>query len=315
MSESFELLPTSVLVIGLVLGAIIAWRVLRRTATPGAPDLDLRRRDLELRRDELYARLKQSDTNDLNPADRNALERSAATVLRELDQLPRAKPAKDTAAAPAQPAGATLTSRHPLLAGALLGGGMVGLVAVLIFLAQRDAQPAPPEQQPPAASGSEAPFDRGQPPLPPEIAQMVSDLQQRIEAAPSDAALRRDLMSVLLVHSQFFDAFQQARVLLDQDPGDAQALYTSAIVRYTMGQPNEAIEQFDLALQSQPAYEDAALMKGLILMQLGDRDGAMNTWETGIEAAGGEASSLQHVLGLAREGKSAEEILSTPPPR
>jgi hypothetical protein len=55
-------------------------------------------------------------------------------------------------------------------------------------------------------------------------------------------------------------------------------------------------------------------MRGFIRLQLDDRDGAIASWEDGLAAAGGSDRNLEHLLRLVREGKSAEEIMSTPPP-
>jgi tetratricopeptide (TPR) repeat protein len=323
-------LPLLVLGLGLLAGGVIAL-VLSRSARSKAParsDLDLRIEDLEAQRDELYAKLRGSEGSLLAAADRNELELAAARVLRDLDSLhekrrqhappaPVAREAPDVGAT----AGRSWSSRHPALAGALLGGGGVALVALLLFWAQRDAVPAPqqPMQAQQAPMQGQAPnagggMDRGQPGLPPQVAAQVQSLRDRLAQSPEDLAARRDLAQLLMAHEQFFDAFQEAQQILAQAPEDPFGNYVAGIVRYTMGQPMEALDLLDRALGADPAFTQASLMRGFIRLQLDDRDGAIESWEQGLAAAGGADRTLEHLLRLAREGKSAEEIMSTPPP-
>jgi tetratricopeptide (TPR) repeat protein len=326
MSEVGEL-PLLVLGLGLLVGGVVALLLARRStgrAKQSRSDLDLQIEDLEAQRDELYARLRGSEGTALVAADRDELELAAARVLRELDALheqrgapagPR-EPASAPAAAARGPAPATSWSaRHPGLAGALLGGGGVALVALLVYWAQRDAVPAPeqptPQVAPPAADGG---FDRGEPALPSQVAAQVQALRERAATTPSDLEARRDLAQLLMAHEQFFDAFQEAQQILAQAPEDPVGNYVSGIVRYTMGQPEDALVLLERALAGDPALSQAALMRGLIQLQLDDREGAIATWEQGLAAIGGSHRVLEHVLGLAREGRSAEEIMSTPPP-
>ena len=93
------LLPVAVVVLGAFLPA----------ARIGLSSDELRLRDLEARRDELYRRLRSPD---LNAGDRESLELAAAHTLRQLDELapgrarkkekkaPAAEPAETSAAPP-----------------------------------------------------------------------------------------------------------------------------------------------------------------------------------------------------------------------
>ncbi|HVS15028.1 MAG TPA: hypothetical protein VMV46_13965 [Thermoanaerobaculia bacterium] len=326
MSEVGEL-PLLVLGLGLLAGGVLALWIARSSSrkTPPRSDRDLRIEDLEAQRDELYAKLRGSEGSLLAAADRNELELGAARVLRELDRLHderrrSARPerpertAVTTATTTATPRHLSWSSRHPALAGALLGGGGVALVALLLFWAQRDAVPAPeqPMQAPaPAGGGS---IDRGEPGLPPQVAAQVQSLRDRLTQNPDDLAARRDLAQLLMAHEQFFDAFQESQQILAQVPSDAVGNYVSGLVRYTMGQPAEALELLDRALTTDPAFTQAALMRGFVRLQLDDRDGAIESWEQGLAAAGGTDRNLEHLLRLAHEGRSVQEIMSTPPP-
>jgi Flp pilus assembly protein TadD len=193
----------------------------------------------------------------------------------------------------------------------------VGLVALLVFWAQRDARPAPATDQAPPMTSGGAPSaaERGEAPLPLQVAAEVAAMRDRVAASPDDVGLRRSLAELLLSHGQFFDAFGEARQLLERAPEDAVGHYVSGVVRYTMGDPETALRHFGSARATEPGYTPAAIVEGIVLLQLGDRDGAVSAWSSGLSAAGGRDPRLEHLLRLAREGKSVEEILATPPPQ
>ena len=52
------------------------------------------------------------------------------------------------------------------------------------------------------------------------------------------------------------------------------------------------------------------MMRGLLLLQLGDRDGAIATWESANEARA--STRLQQLIAMAREGKTFQEIVNNP---
>ncbi len=315
-------LPVWILGAGLVLGVALVWRMLR--SAPATTNDALVLSDLKKQRDETYTALRDL-APDAPAADREALELRAAQTLRQLEELGGktavAAPAADPEPAAAAPArGGDLISRHPLLAGTFLGGGMVGLVAILIFWAQGDARPDPnaaaAQQAPPARGpmqGGGGEIDRGEPPLSPQVQGLVDDLRARIDASPDDLDLRRSLAQILLENSQFFQAFGEAQEILARAPDDSDGLYISGLVRYTMGQPQDALELLNAALTSNPASVQASLIKGMIELQVGQRDAALSTWE-GAQAASGGDYRLEHLLSLTRAGKSTQEILNTPPP-
>ncbi|MEM1247736.1 MAG: hypothetical protein AAGA81_09625 [Acidobacteriota bacterium] len=300
---------------GLLVGLVVAWRTMG-TSPPEASGDDLELSDLTQQRDEIYAELRNLGP-DASESDRKALEVRAADTLRRLEKLEASapKPAK-AKPAKADPAPRGFVAKHPLLSGALLGGGMVGLVALLIFWAQGDAKPRPeePSQAPPMQSQAGEEFDRGEPELPPQLQAIIDEMLARLEENPEDLETRKSLLTLLLENAQFFQAFGQAREILSRNADDPDGLYAVGLVRYTMGQPAEALESLQAALTSDPAYVQASLIKGIIELQIGDRETAVTTWKTGIESSGPDAR-LEHLLRLEAEGKTTQEILNTPPPR
>lgn len=315
-------LPWIFLGVGVVVGLVLTWRLLRSPSTSaeaGSADLRLLRTDLEKQQASLLARLRGESLEELGEDDRRQLELDAAQILRKLDELP-APDLRPSAAAPSstgqQPSG--FWARHPALAGALLGGGAVTLVAALVWFAMRDEGPRPEGMMAPApeASAGEAagaPGQAGQPPLPPFLQQQVDGMRAALVDNPDDLEMRKNLALTLLGGEQFFDAFQEANTILQVRADDPQALYVSGFVRFIMGQPSGAIEQFDRAIASDPTYSQPWLVKGLIQLQLQARETAIETWEAGDIASGGSDARLAKLIRDARSGKSVEEILSAPP--
>lgn len=239
-------------------------------------------------------------------------------MLKELDEVEEAIAgiAPDDIAAEggakpqkAAPAGRAFVQAHPLLSGVLLGGGVVGLVAALVIWAQSDAQPDPQAEQAMAQGGGETDF-RGQTPLPPELAGRAEELRRQIDADPSDLEAMRALMQLLLANGRAFDAFQTAQLALQVAPDDPDAHFVSGIVRLQMGQTQVALDSLDRSLRSDPGHEQAALMRGLLLLQLGDRDGAIATWESANAAR--SSPRLEQVTAMAREGRTFDEIVNNP---
>ena len=284
--------------------------MLPRETAARAAALELRRADLLSRREDLLGRLSQRD---LEPADRRRLQVSTARVLKELDEVEEVLATVAPSGGPrkaAAPAGRAFVQAHPLLSGVLLGGSVVGLVAALVIWAQSDAQPDPEAQQMADQRNSGGADFRGQAPLGPEMARQAEDLRRQIEADPTNIDLHRALTQLLLTNNRTFDAFEQAQRILEIDPEDPDGNYVSGIVRLTMGQTDIALNALSRSLRSDPGHEQAAMMRGLILLQLGDRDGATATWETAHEARA--STRLQQLIGMAREGKTFQEIVNTP---
>lgn len=322
-------IPVLILAGGAIFGILAALRLSRGTGSEGQPDpgnLALRLTDLEAEKEQLFRKLRGEDGEVPQGADRQTLQRRAARVLRDLDSLgsrphpSRAAPGltsptnDSSAGSPTAPTTVGWIDRHQLLAGALLGAGMVGLVAVLVLWAQQDARPTDPQptpaQRPNNAAAGEV--DRGEAPLPPEIARQVASLRQRLEGEPDDLELRRELVRLLLGHGQFFDSFGEARALLERAPEDALATYTIGVVRYTMGQSEDALIWLDRSIAADPSFSQASLIRGILLLQMGERERAIESWQKGLDAVGGSEPTLERLLADARAGKSNEEILQAP---
>lgn len=298
-----------VLAVGVVVGAVIAWRLRRssRRETPGqqTEDAALRLKDLERRKRELYERLERES----DAADRQLLEDQAARVLREIDRLRGELPREVAAAAavesqPAASREARPTSGRSMLIGFVGGAAMVGLVAVLVFWAGKDARPREGggEAAPTSMEGSEHPS----PAMTADVAARIESLREQVDANPSDLGARKQLALALLGAEQFFEAFEVAQQILASRPDDPDALYVAGMVRMTMGQDDLAMELLDKVLEQYPNHIPALAGRGMIFMRRGDRDAAILVWERALEAAGGEHPDLEALLAMARNQPAPE---------
>jgi len=312
-----------VLLLGLVSGLVVAWRL--RKASAGADsdlaDGALRLADLERRRESLYSKLRSIEGD----ADRERLEISAARVLREIDQLRQESPALGTGGGPEAPKPAVARESaghagrsavgHPMLVGFLAGGSMVALVGVLIYWALSDARPREDAAVPGAStvSGEEHPVA----PLPPEQQRQIDALRARLAADPSDLAAHKQLALALVSTEQYFEAFRLAQQILVKLPDDPDGLYISGMVRMAMGQEEMAMEHLDRVVEQYPNHVLALAGRGMVFMRLGDRQAAILVFERALAAAGGRHPDLEQLLEIARSGDIGAQPMepATPAPR
>jgi cytochrome c-type biogenesis protein CcmH len=312
-----------VLAIGLAGGLWAAFNLRRQgraSKTGSNADVRLKIADLENRRDELYQRLRRAEEERSDPGDRRELELAAARTLRELDELQGSVPALRAAqpAPPPQaaPAAANLGTRHPLLVGFAFGAALVLLVTVLIYFALRDAKPdvQPGAQAPVAQDPQGEPPHQATAPIPPELAHRIAELEGYLAASPEDIMARKELAVTHLAAGQLMEAFENAGVLLQQNPDDPDGLYVHGVVRLSMGQFTVAVDLLDRLLAQYPDHPDALMYRGLALHQLGQPEQAMDSWELGLEMAGGSHPQIQELIMMAEQGRlGAPEPPTTQP--
>jgi len=303
-----------VLIAGLAAGLLLGWKLRRqRVAQTSADDADLQLTlsDLEERRNDLYRRLHSAEEDQISQAEREALETAAARTLREIDrlhsQLPRSarkavraetsmqtdRSDHDAAAAPAQRKG------RSALAAFASGALLMAVIAVLIYWAVRDAQPKPDLEAGggPMAS-SEDPHGNDSP-MTAEIAARVEALRARAQANPDDWMAKKELALALMSGGQFFEAFELSDEILGAFPEDPDALLVQGVVRMTMGQNDAALNLLDRVLAQHPDHLQALLYRGLALYQSGQTERAVDSWEMGLEMAGGRHPDFEELLVMA----------------
>lgn len=320
MSEANWLPGIIVLATGLFAGLVMAIR-LRGQGTKASkrdqesPDIQLKIRDLEARKDDLYRRIRAAEEDKLGTEEIRALEDAAANTLRELDQLTEQQPGRAREAAkvarpttPTEPPSAGSDAapprtRNPLWVGVAIGAGMIAVVAMLVYWAVEDAQPGPrmaPQAAQPATD-MEAPHE-GQIQVPPEVAAQIADLQGRLVADPADVMARKQLALTYVAAGQFFEAFNQASQVLQEIPDDPDALLVHGIVRLTMGQADQAVGLIDQVLAQHPDHRQALIYRGLALYQTGNVEQALDTWDMGLQMAGGNDPEFQELIHMAQTG-------------
>ena len=334
MNEAIWLPALVVVSVGLILGLLLAFRLRtsspRKTATNTA-DLELKLRDLEARRDDLFRRIRAADEDHLSPEEKSALEEAAALTLRDLDRLQKEIPGgrtrgKDqhrdsdqsahTGAEAAVEAEPMASRRNPLLTGLAFGAIMVAVVGLLVYWAIRDAQPAPGMGGPPTAQAGSAmdPPHQGQVQVPPELAAQIADLQQQVVANPEDLMAKKQLALSYVAAGQFFEAFDQASQVLQQFPDDPDGMLVHGIVRLTMGQADQAVGLLDRVLAEHPDHRQALIYRGLALYQMGNVEQAMDTWDMGLQMAGGSDPEFEELLMMAQSGQSQPAGMTPPAP-
>lgn len=309
-----------VLALGLAVAVIVARLIGRRGAAEAQrrKDVELRIVDLEAQYRLLVESLRSGGVDGLSPADRRALEDSAAQTLlekdaarRELERLggaPATEAEGAVAAASAAPAGrgGGWIARHPLLAGFFLGGGIVALIGALVFWAIGDAKP---REEGAMAGLTSAPVGGGQGTG--TAGGRLAELETRLATNPADVSARKEQALLLLNVGQFFEAFESAQALLDRDADDLDGLYVQGVVRLTMGQTDQAIGLVDRLLEIYPAHSSAWMVRGLAYLQQRNLERAIESWERGLGVAGSRGAEFGRLLQLARSGRSPEDIFAT----
>ena len=215
-------------------------------------------------------------------------------MLRDLDRIEAVRAADPSASVEAgDPVASRAGARRPLLTGFLFGAGLVGLVAVLVFWAGRDAQPRPEEAVGAPGSGREAPHPAVE--LPPQVAAEVEQLVARIAAQPQDVDARKRLALIYLASEQYVAAFEQAGAVLDLAPDDIDSHYVQGVVRMTMGQDDIALAHLDRVLELFPDHVRAMTVEGLIYARRGARDRAAALWKKALDV-GGPQPEIENLL-------------------
>jgi cytochrome c-type biogenesis protein CcmH len=146
----------------------------------------------------------------------------------------------------------------------------------------------------------------------------MADLQTRIANDPEDWTAKKQLSLLLLSAGQFFEAFTMAGEVLQRLPEVPDALLVHGIVRVSMGQFDVGRDLLDRVLASHPDHQQALLYRGLALYQLGQIDQAVDTWQIGLEMAGGSDPDFEELLAMAEAGmplggSPPQAAMSAPP--
>lgn len=262
-----------VVLVGLVAGAAVLFVLRRRRAatTDASAASVLAVRDLEARRDALYAQIRELDaTAAVRPEEtvaeeRRSLEMEAARVLKALDETTRgSKKAKDsrTEAPPTAPRTAAAGFLWGVLSTAAVGG--------LLFFVAQGAKPRP-EGEP--MTGSIRPEG--------ESTQGGSDqlgaLRAAVEKDPQNVEARLALVRGLVANRDFIGVYEHTDAVLKISPDHPEALSYQALVRIAMGQAEIARDMLQQALRGDPNLVNGYLHLALAQVRLGKVDEANAT--------------------------------------
>ncbi len=260
---------------GLVLGAVVLF-LLRRSRDPAAAAAaDTSVKDLEARRDVVYAQLQELE---LAPGprspeevsrERRALELEAARMLKSLDErrtTPAGKPGAAASASPApRPSSAVTGFAWGVLSMAAAGG-------LLYFVAQR----LQPRTEGGVMTGSIGPEGSA----PGAASDNAGALRSSLERDPQNLDLRLRLVRSLLRDRDLVGVFEQTEAVLQMAPGHPEALSYQALVRVAMGQPEMARDMLERAIKVNPDLADAYLHLALAQVRLGETAQAQATIDT-----------------------------------
>jgi tetratricopeptide (TPR) repeat protein len=281
----------AVLVVGLVAGGLLLWRMRRSPAPPlpaAGPALD--RRDLEARRDVLLRQLRELDDTaakrspDQLARERADLELQAAVALRALDRLEARSPAPGNGPAGAPAAAAAAAPPHGAARGFFWGVATATAMAALVFFANRAASP---REEGGSLTGAAGPM----------AAPGGADDDARIDRA-REALGRQDMMAV----------WTETQAVLERTPGHPRALAYQALVRLAMGQGDVAESMLKQALAESPDLLEGYLHLGVVYARTGRMPEAERTVRTAMSRFPDEQPGLARLLEELRQIGPDEQI-------
>jgi cytochrome c-type biogenesis protein CcmH len=333
--------PLAVLAVGLVLGGWLVFGGSRTRSEKQAIEAEGRRADLEARHAATVQALRALDLERdkldeaAYEAERRALVRRGADALRELDALPAgtagamvdASPGADgpppelspaalaalnaererlgddawrsalanLAGAPvarsSTPSGSSLS---PTWQGAVSMLAVIALAGGLFWLAGGDAYLRP-----------EGGVATGGGPTP-ESAR-IAELAARVEANPKDVGALNELTLLALSERDAARAMDWNTRALEVDPKDLDARTYRAVLAGLMGMNDRSLAGLDEVLAEKPDHAAALVYKGMIALEAGKPDVAVDAIEKALAAGAPDAPFLQQMLDRAKSAQAGAD--------
>lgn len=308
---------------GLVVGAVILWRVVRRGPAPAARAEDsLERRDLLAKLDGLIAQLRElEDTGGKRTAaqhrdERFLLELQAARTLLALDALAassveRKAKARGAAGPPVEsesrgPAEAAAPARGSALTGFVWGTGSATALGLLLFFVAQGSK----ERAPGGSVTGNTPMEGGAAPAADDGGQEIAGLEARVRLSPDDLEARLDLARLHLMRQDMMAVYKETQAVLQRDPGNARALAYQSLVRLAMGQADQAEEMLAQALRKDPDLLEGYLHLMFVYTRVGKRQEAQATMKRAAERFPDRAEALRRLLAQMQAGPGGEPAAS-----
>ena len=291
--------PISILVAGLILGALFIFYFVNRRKTAPSIEVDLERKDLEAKRDALIADLRALPDDAVD--ERARLESETANVLRQLDKkAPLPSPAGGGGQASASPSASAM---NPALKGFLWGAGSFAALAGMLFLVykmstERQEGGSPTggtsmAQQQPAQGGT------------PDAA--VQALEAAVQKDPANNQLRLDLAQAYLERDNLMGVFEQTKVVLEREPQNARALTFGALVRMAMGEVDVATQMLQTATKADAQNLDSWVALAWIYAQTNRMPDAEGAIAQAIKVSPENKGRLEDVLRQMKQAGSAPQ--------
>jgi TolA-binding protein len=244
----------------------------RASATQDADDAELLGARLLDQLRELEAD-KHQLSQDAYQAERARLELKAADALRARDEA-RPSVANKPSPPAAAPAATGLAARHPQLAGAFWGAGVVLFLGALFLWVKQDAQP---RSQGEGLTGTVGRGEASTQP-PPEDPGFATALA-RVRDDPSDVETSAHVVHELIRRQDYDEARLLTERSLGVDPFLSEARVHRAFLLAVAGDPKAASSELQHLSALYPNSSEALLFLGLLRMRSGDNHGAADAFE------------------------------------
>ena len=233
--------------------------------------------DAELRWARLVEQLRELDADrhhlsgEAYQEERARLEQLAAHALRAREE---AQPTATRAPARAQPpAPSGFFARHPQLAGALWGGGLVVFLGALALWLTQDARP---RNQGDGLTGTAG---RGEASPPPSEDTGFDAALARVRDDPAEVEVSAHVVHELIRRMDYDEARRLTERSLGVDPFYSEARVHRAFLLAVGGNPQAASEELQHLGALYPNASEAMLFLGLLRMRSGNNPGAAEAFE------------------------------------
>lgn len=212
------------------------------------------------------------------------------------DALGSASPAASSEAAPSGMVRKSTCIMGMLLTLALglyLGGLLPGLINGHGPTVTTHPATAQPEAAPPAPAAPQAarPAQDNPPPMPPELARKIAELEKALLTDPKDAARWAALGNLYFDTGQAKQAISAYERSLTFAPGNPDVLTDLGIMYREAGAYEQAVDSFRKASAARPGHENALFNEGVVLYyDLHRKDEAVQAWQSLLKANPGARS-------------------------
>ncbi len=240
------------------------------------------REDLVKRRTILYDALRDLPAErarmsvDLYDEEHDRLEREAARVLRDLDQLDAVHLAPATERLP------SFSERYPRLTGALLGGAVVAAIAAI-------ATGLPALDTAPVAASSAATAGG-------TVAESIVQLEAAVAADDSNLEAKNRLSHLYILADRVMDAWALAEAVTKVAPQDSEARTHQAVVLMASGHMDVAAQVLDKVLAVEPGFVEALGYRGAVYREQGQPERAVELWNKLLTIDPAQASVVRPAI-------------------